>query len=185
MATTACTPYLPHWHAPTGQYAWVLSSPAESFAYAVSVATDDVRDTFALLERNGFALTAGIGRGESMGGVQVAFTRGSETIQITRDRHQWLMNLRRQEWRDGFDLDIILDTINGRDDWTCSFDELPIQLPPGVSWVEALRRAWEWLDRTSDPAPVLKAMQHRRAESMFGPLPADSSTDDARPRLHE
>jgi hypothetical protein len=105
-----------------------------------------------------------------MGSVQVVFTRGHDVVLITRDRHQWLMSLRRPEWDRGFDLDIILDTIDGREDWSVRFEELPAQLPPGVSWVEALPKVWAWLDRTPDAATLVERMQHRRAESLFGPI---------------
>ena len=77
------------------------------------------------------------------------------------------MSLRPSGWSDKFDLDIILDTINGRDDWQPIARPLPEQLPPGVSWAETLPQALGWLAGHDDGARVLKGMQRKRSRSLF------------------
>ena len=111
-----------------------------------------------------------------MGGLQITFARGAEVVQVTRDRHQWLMHLRLPEWSKAFDLDIILDTIDGRDDWSAPIKGFPVQLPPGVSWRSALPRVWTWIAGTSEVESTLKDTQRRRARSLFPSTPARAAS---------
>ncbi|HSH62093.1 MAG TPA: hypothetical protein VK988_21085 [Acidimicrobiales bacterium] len=88
---------------------------------------------------------------------------------ITRDRSQWMADIQLYPWRRLFDLDIILDTIDGRCDWTQTSPPLPEQLPDGHSWAERLPEALAWSRTAVDAEDLLKEMQLRRSRSLFPP----------------
>ena len=140
--------------------------------YVQSVAPDDVRRTIDWLTENGWYLAGGQGgRAEPFGDALVEFSNGGDRIRITRDRSQWLMHIQRPSWSRKFDLDIILDTIGGREDWSESSRPLPEQLPPGVSWLAALPEVLVWLASGDDIEPVLAHMQLKRSRSLFPSAP--------------
>lgn len=140
----------------------------ETMKYVEGCALSDVLSTLSWLGTNDWQpVNAQGGSSESMGDVLVEFAKDDACITITRDRSQWLMSLRPSGWSDKFDLDIILDTINGRDDWQPIARPLPEQLPPGVSWAETLPQALGWLAGHDDGARVLKGMQRKRSRSLF------------------
>jgi hypothetical protein len=144
---------------------------SEAMKYVEGCAPNDVLSTLSWLGTNDWQpVNAQGGSSESFGNVLVEFAKDDGRITITRDRSQWLMSLRPSGWSDKFDLDIVLDTINGRDDWQAGEPfarPLPEQLPPGVSWAETLPQALEWLSSHDDGARVLKRIQLKRSRSLF------------------
>ena len=146
----------------------------EAVKYVEGCASTDVLSTISWLRTKGWRpVSARGGPSESFGDVLVEFAKGDGRITITRDRSQWQMSLRPAGWSDRFDLDIILDTINGRTDWQAQEPfarPLPGQLPPGVAWAESVPQVLEWLDSHDDAAGLLKEMQQKRSRSLFPTL---------------
>ena len=142
-----------------------------ALAYVAGCAPQDVLSTINWLRTEGWQPQgARGGRDESFGNVAVTFVRGEAHIAIARDRGQWMLHIGMPGWKRPIDLDIILDTIAGRDNWSGPIPRpLPEQLPSGVAWKQALPKALAWLASVSDSEPVLKDMQRKRGRSLFPP----------------
>jgi len=162
------------------------SAIREALEYVESLAPDDVLRTVLLLRDDDWEATGAFGgRHQSFGNVLVEFSKEAARITITRDRSQWMMDLRLEGWGEAFDLDIILDTMADRLDWSKPLDyPLPEQLPAGVSWVEALPQVLGWLAATSNRESTLTERSESDQPVCFhGPgvqAPAPK-TDAARP----
>jgi hypothetical protein len=81
-----------------------------------------------------------------------------------------MMSVRLAGWAQDFDLDldIMLDTIAGRTEWTTKFEHpLPEVLPPGSRWAESLPAALAWAATADHPEAQLKQMQLKRGCSLF------------------
>lgn len=127
----------------------------------------DVEATVRWLLGLGFTETAAWYSESAFGNLAITFARDGDEITVTRDRAQWALELRLAGWKHCFGLDIILDQINGREDWTPQSDALPELLPPGVSWSEVVPEALSWAEQTADAEALLDEKLRQRARSRF------------------
>lgn len=109
------------------------------------------------------------GENESFGNLVVEFHRNRDRVVIIRDRAQWMADIQLYPWHKPFDLDIILDAVDGRHDWTQTKAPLPEQLPEERTWIEGLPEALAWSRNMPDAVDLLKDMQRRRSRSLFPP----------------
>jgi hypothetical protein len=144
----------------------------EAFDYALTKATPDVAATLHWLVAQGAAITNERGGSdESFGNVFVEFALDDVVLVITRDRDQWILNVRCGQLP-VFDFDVIHAALTGDDAWSLTSPRpLPPQLPDGVSWIAELPRALEWLRSTPNAEDQLRRLQRKRAEWLFGSLP--------------
>jgi hypothetical protein len=144
----------------------------EAFDYALTKATPDVAATLHWLVAQGAEITSERGGPhESFGNVLVEFALHDAVLVVTRDRDQWMLNVRCGQLPT-FDFDVIHAALTGDDAWSRTLPRpLPPQLPDGVSWIAELPRALEWLRSTPDAEDQLRRLQRKRAEWLFGPLP--------------
>jgi len=141
-------------------------SAEQALEYIRTTAPDDVIDAITWLIEEGWRLdrTTG-GPTESFGNLQAEFEHLGNRIWVIRDRNQWMLNLRPHGHRQ-FDLDVVLDAMAGRADWSGPH-AVREQLPPDVSWQEAIPRAIGWIESTEDADAILTDTRRRRRQSLF------------------
>ena len=80
--------------------------------YVRSVAPEDIVRAIDWLLMNRWTPSgAKGGRGESFGNAQIEFERDGDRVTVARDRNQCYMRVQRAEWKQFFDLDIVVDTM--------------------------------------------------------------------------
>jgi hypothetical protein len=116
------------------------------------VASNDVRDTLTWLDHRGFQLAYSTGGGYAgFGDVLLLFT-GPADVKIVRDRGQWDLTVRPKSDASYYSLAVLLAAHAGTD-WEPPVEpDLSAQLPPGVSWREALPMVIEWLEQPGSVA---------------------------------
>jgi hypothetical protein len=139
----------------------------ETLAYALEVGNPDVRATLSWLAENGFDLTtARGGRYEGFGNIQLVF-RGTATVEILRDRHQWDLRVRPAGGTRLWALSVLTAARDGRV-WEypeLEGDEMPPQLPPGLVWRDELPSVIRWLQEP-DSAQRVEATDAAAQEVM-------------------
>ncbi len=128
-----------------------------SLSYAYEKATPDVAALLRWLEGNGFSVSNERGGpGESFGNVLVDFVRRGLVVRITRDRSQWMLDVRPPSG-DSFGLHVAVTALDGGEppvpERRDTRDPLPNQLPEDVSWAVDVPRLIDWLesgDRTKE-----------------------------------
>jgi hypothetical protein len=146
--------------------------------YAEANATSDVRETLQWLTSTGWMLTRAEGGPQaSFGDVLLEFTQDDASVVITRDRSQWMADLRVGGMKQ-VDLDLVWEArarpsrfqlwSRGR-----SAGQLPHQLPARVSWRSEIPLALAWLRETPGAEHTLRDLAAQRAKSLFGMTPGD------------
>jgi hypothetical protein len=141
-----------------------------ALAYALEVGNPDVRATLSWLAANGFDLTvARGGRHESFGNIQLVF-RGAATVEILRDRLQWDVRVGPADGTRLWALSVLTAARDGRV-WEypqLADDEMPPQLPRGLTWHDELPSVIRWLQepdsaqRVEATDPAARAVMRRR-----------------------
>ena len=141
--------------------------------------TPDVAAALGMLLDEGFEIveTKG-GAGESFGNQLVRLSDGSSEVTVTRDRGQWMLDLRPEGWPAPKPLDLILDVMNGGYRDPPSAGGLPNQIPEGVSWVDTAPEALAWAQVGPHRAVLVEAAGWYRSDLMFGPVPGRPSLED-------
>jgi hypothetical protein len=133
-------------------------------------ATPDVRRTVERLQREGWVATEARGGSSGSGNAVLHLEREGWLIQISRDRGQWMMDIRPPEWPRAYDLDVIVATASGDETWQAgpAGTPLPQQLPVGVGWDDVLPNLLHWMGTTDGARSQLDAARQRRADALFG-----------------
>jgi hypothetical protein len=137
--------------------------------YFQETAPPDVLETISWLASQGWRPhSAQGGLSESFGNALVEFSNQGWAIRIARDRDQWMLDIQKPDWKQPIDLQIIADTIAGKNDWSGDLPHpLPNQIPWEMPWRESVPSALAWIASTHDSERRLKAMQLKRSRSLF------------------
>jgi hypothetical protein len=137
--------------------------------YFQETAPADVLETISWLASEGWRPhSAQGGLGESFGNAQVEFSKQGWAIRIVRDRDQWMLDIQKPDWKQPIDLQIITDTIAGKNDWSGDLPQpVPNQIPWEMPWRESVPSALAWIASTNDSERRLKAMQLKRSKGLF------------------
>jgi len=131
--------------------------------------TADVAATIEWLTSTDFRLVETRGP-EGMGSQLLCYEAPSGArVQLVTDRGQWMMSVRPVGWSSCYDFDVLVAAVQGREVWEPWEGPLPVQLPAGVVWREALPEALEWLESSADPKSKLDDLRRRRASGIFPP----------------
>ncbi len=127
-----------------------------------------------LLNASGFELesTQG-GESESFGNQHLQFSDGRTTVEVTRDRGQWMLTLRPLGWTESHGLGAILAAFSGQLQPRDRPELLPEQLPEIVSWVEVLPGVLEWSVGHPHREVYVQAEERRWSAEAFGGRPPD------------
>ena len=136
--------------------------------YVEESAPSDVLRAIAWLESHGWLVqSARGGHDEPFGNAVVELDKEGARIVVIRDRGQWMMDIHPAGWKGSVDLDIILDTIAGRKDWSDRLSgRLPQQLPLGVAWRDALPMALAWLASAHEAERSVRMTMRMRGRSL-------------------
>lgn len=128
-------------------------------------APEDVRATVEWLRGEGYVVTSF--DGGSTFGAQIVLS-GRAPVRITADRSQWSMDVAGRPGAPFWQLDLLVAARLGLHyadvfpETGMPRDELPTQLPEGVSWREALPDILHWLAGPDVSDAVDRAVQERR-----------------------
>jgi hypothetical protein len=131
--------------------------------------TADVVETVAWLKSDGFVLVEVAGP-HGMGNQLLGFERADGVrVRLVTDRGQWMADLKLPGWPRMCDLDSVLEAATGSAPWEADdYEDLPVQLPPGVRWREAIPRAIAWALGNPGAAAEVKRAQSARGRRLFG-----------------
>jgi hypothetical protein len=137
--------------------------------YFQETAPTDVLETISWLASEGWRPhSAQGGQSESFGNALVEFSKQGWAIRIVRDRDQWMLDIQKPDWKQPIDLQIITDTIAGKNDWSGDLPHpVPNQIPWEMTWRESVPSALAWIASTNDSERRLKAMQLKRSKGLF------------------
>lgn len=114
----------------------------------MSVAPDDVRSTLQWLSERGYTVAESRGPApEAFGNLILKLASGATAVTVIRDRAQWMCDIESPAWHGKATLDLLLTAMSDEDPPEKRLDpeaHFPEQLPPGVTWADAVPALLDW-----------------------------------------